>query len=55
MRREERGYARRVAKEAAFKRRAFWQNGKNKVNGISEPRANDVTRKKKRTVVTWAS
>ena len=49
---EERSHVWRVAKEAAFRRRAFWQNGKKKVNGISEPWANNAIRKKNRAVIT---
>ena len=33
---EERGHARHVTMEAAFRRKAFWKNSKKKVNERSE-------------------
>ena len=46
VREEEWGHTWRVTMEAAFRRKAFWKNGKKKVNGRSEPQASDVGKKK---------
>ena len=46
VREEKEGYAWRVTTEAAFRHKAFWKNGKKKVNGISELQVNDVGKKK---------